>query len=116
MTFSKPIEIEQGKTYVLESDTNLYPEQIEAIKLSWLKRVGKAPIILTGGIKIAQQNSEAIIRVKIAQELEEHIDSREKDLNDNWESIADPKAYNEISHELGIMRRCVKFIRKGGAE
>lgn len=65
----KPIEVEAGKTYILETDANISLEQARVILDIFQKGTGSKAVILTNGIKIAV-DSEEDIREQIAQEIE----------------------------------------------
>ena len=63
----KPIEIEAGKTYVIELETRQTREQIYVMSKLWEEATGAKVVFIDGG-KIAR-DSEQDIRERIAEEI-----------------------------------------------
>lgn len=111
MIFDKAIEIDPEKIYVLETEYSLLTQTDQAIQEIWMERTkGKRPIILAGGIKVARHD-EGSIRQRIAEELEELANQRDKALNENVESIAMAKDYFLESARIGQMHKDAQWIR-----
>ena len=66
----KAIEIEDGKTYVLELDQQLSFEQIAMIQKTWKEATNSKLIVLQAGAKLARVGEDEI-REQIAKEIEE---------------------------------------------
>ena len=66
----KAIEIEAGKTYVVELERSMTTDQLEKVAAMWQERTGSKVIFLDGG-KIARTGvDEAELREQIAQDIE----------------------------------------------
>lgn len=70
----KPIQIEPGKTYVLESDYPIDPERANAYCKMLSESTGAKFVMISGGIKIARENTEQELRESIALDILDYAD------------------------------------------
>lgn len=80
----KAIEIEDGKTYVLELDQQLSFEQIAVIQKTWKEATNSKLIVLQAGAKLARVGEDEI-REQIAKEIEDNCTPDDSGSIHAWE-------------------------------
>ena len=80
----KAIEIEDGKTYVLELQTQVSFEQMAVIQKVWKEATSAKLIILMAGARLARVGEDEI-REQVAKEIEENCTPDDSGSIHAWE-------------------------------